>query len=345
MLPDVMRDASTLLALTLLVALISACGDEAPPPPPPPEFELVAVTFNTGTTDGLAHDALPDDGYSSDDALTSDLHYGNGLAWVPAVEAATAFFAELQPDIVAFQEIFYSGDCAMIPPEAHAGFVCESWADGDPTVANVITGMGYQVACNQAKPDKCLAVRRAFGTFRGCDSDLCLDHLAGARVPDCGGGSRIGRGIVDLVGGGEITVVNVHGSSGLSLDDMSCRVRQFDQVFVDLGDGAAEPAANGAVNIILGDLNTDPVRLADGDTSAARFSEFVGEDKAFDFINETGRLAPPTYAIFNIDHVVSDAFTGSCEVPGVTEGMPPVLDAIYFDHKPIVCRLGGDRPD
>lgn len=344
MLGDVFREVSFVAALLVATA---ACAEATPvtPPPPPPEFELVAVTFNTGTTDGLSHDAAPDDGYSSADAVISDTHYGNGLSWVPAVEAATAFFTDLQPDLVAFQEIFYSGDCAVVPPEAQAGFVCESWAEGDPTVANVIVGMGYQVACNLEKPDKCIAVRRAFGTFRGCDGDLCLDHLDGARVPDCGGGSRVGRGVVDLVGGGELTVVNVHGSSGFSVDDMACRIQQFDQVFVDLGDGSGEPAANGAVNIILGDLNTDPVRIADGDTSAARFAEFVGEGRAFDFINDTGPMAEPTYALFNIDHVVSDAFTGACEVPGVTEGVPAILDATYFDHRPIVCQLGGDRPD
>jgi hypothetical protein len=161
---------------------------------------------------------------------------------------------------------------------------------------------------------------------------------------DCGSGSRIGRGVVDLVGGGTITVVGVHGSSGITLDDQACRERQFDQVFVDLGLGDGEPAANGAVNVILGDFNTDPLRLADGDTSAARVAEFVGEGKRFHFINDVGRMAAPTYAIFNIDHVISDGFTGSCVVPGVTEGVPPVTDAVYFDHKPIVCRIGGDRP-
>ena len=47
----------------LLSTLSSACGgDEAEPTPTPPEFELIAVTFNTGTTDGLPHDAPPEDG-------------------------------------------------------------------------------------------------------------------------------------------------------------------------------------------------------------------------------------------------------------------------------------------
>jgi hypothetical protein len=326
----------------LFVLSLVGCGGEDPPMPP--ELEFTVVTFNTGTTETMG-DARDDDDYSAEQAMLSDLYYGDGLAWVPAVEAATAFLADTQPDIIAFQEIFYSGECEMIPPEAQATFVCETWAPGDPTVANVILGAGYQVACNLEKPDKCMAVKRSFGTIRGCDSDLCLDFLEGSRVPDCGSGSRVGRARVDLVAGGTITVVAVHGSSGITLDDMGCREQQFDQVFVDLGLGDGEPAANGTANIILGDMNTDPVQLADGDTSAARFSEFVGEGKTFHFINDVGRTAPPTYAIFHIDHIVSDVYDGECEVPGVTDGIPDVIDAAYFDHKPIVCHVGGDRPD
>jgi hypothetical protein len=277
--------------------------------------------------------------------MISDMYYGDGLAWLLAIDAATRFFADAAPDIVAFQEIFYSGECETIPAEFHAGFVCESWSAGDPTVANAILGAGYQVACNLEKPDKCLGVKRTFGTIRGCDGELCLDFLDGSRVMDCGGGSRVGRAVIDMALGGSITVVGVHGTSGITLDDQACRERQFEQVFVDLGTGDGSPGASGAANIVLGDLNTDPVRLADGDSSAARFSEFTGEGKPFHFINDVGRTAAPTYAIFNIDHIVSDVFEGECEVPGVTEGIPPVLEAVYFDHKPIVCRLWGDRPD
>jgi len=340
-----LRRVTRLLPALSALVLLGACSDPVPEPPPPPELEFTVVTFNTGTTEGLGHDSGPDDGYGEAEALISDTYYGDGLAWLPAVDAATQFFAANEPDIIAFQEIFYAEECAMIPPEAHADFYCGTWNPGDPTVANVILGAGYQVACNLGKSDKCLAVKRAFGTFRGCDADFCLDHLEGSRVMDCGSGSRIGRGVVDLVSGGSITVVNVHGSSGISLEDQGCRVQQFSQVFVDLGLGDGEPAANGAANIILGDMNTDPLRLADGDSSAARFAEFAGEGLRFQFINDVGRTAAPTYAIFNIDHVVSDAFEGSCVVPGVTEGLDPVTDAVYFDHKPIVCRVGGDQPD
>jgi hypothetical protein len=296
---------------------------------------IVVVTFNTGTgaTNGVDGDG---DSWTSTEQGIGDTHYGNGLAWLDAIDGTAQFFAALQPDIVAFQEIFHPAECANIPSELHAGFVCETWDAGEPTVAQMVLGDGYQVACNLEKPDKCAAVKLSFGSFRGCDGGLCLDHLDGAEPSGCGNGSRIGRGTIDLAAGGELTVVLVHGTSGVSGDDADCRVAQTEQVFVDL-DG--EPAANGARNIVLGDLNTDPIRAALLDSSARRWNDFVGDDKAFHWVSDIGFDAEPTYAnSLNIDHVISDVFTGSCRVPGVA-GEPPVLPTVHFDHKPIVCEV------
>ncbi len=331
--------------LALLTTLLVACGEPDPmagtDAGPEPDLRFVAVTFNTGTAPELPHDGPPEDGYSQALADLSDMHYGNGLAWLPAVDAATFFLSTLQPDVIVFQEIFHTPDCASVPAAARAGFVCEGWVEGEPTVAQTIVGSGYQVLCNLGKPDKCAAVRRTLGSFRGCTRDLCLDGLDGAQVSGCGSGSRVGRGVIDLVRGGSITLVNVHGSSGIEAADQDCRTRQFDQVFVDL-DGA--PAANGAVNLVMGDFNTDPERLASGDPSAARLVEHV-DGTPFHFVTATDRRAPATYAgLFNIDHVISDALGGECWAAGITEGHPPVIDAVYFDHVPIVCELSGDLP-
>lgn len=318
-------------------------GDAGPPDAGMPDLRFVAVTFNTGTTEGLSHDGAPDDGYGSAEAVVSDTWYGDGLAWLPAVDATRAWFAEVDPDVVAFQEIFHPPECVDIPVEHHDGWYCERWREGDPTVAQTILPMGFQVACHLDKPDKCVAVHERFGRFRGCDADLCLDGLDGARVPDCGSGSRVGRGVIELADGGTLTLVSVHGTSGVSAEEQACRVAQVEQIFVDL-DGA--PAADGALNLVMGDFNTDPARFASSDPSAARLLDFAGEDDPFHFVTEVGRRAAPTYAdLFNIDHVISDRLRGPCWAAGVTEGRPPVLsDAVYFDHVPIVCELSGDRP-
>jgi endonuclease/exonuclease/phosphatase family metal-dependent hydrolase len=179
-------------------------------------------------------------------------------------------------------------------------------------------------------------VNRRFGSFRGCDADFCLEGLFGTTVEGCGKGARVGRGVIDLVGGGTLTLVNVHGSSGFGLEEQQCRVAQFEQIFVDLGDGL--PGADGDVNLVLGDFNTDPYRLT-GDPSGRRLLDFAGDGKAFHFVSEVGVDAPPTYAAFNIDHVLSDVLTGSCWHAGTSDDRPAVLNAAYFDHQPAVCAL------
>lgn len=329
------------LAVSLLcvapAALGPACFDEATDPAPAPT--AVFVTFNTGTAKELPHDDPPDDGYGSEQAAITDEYYGNGLSFPPAIEAATAFFAELQPDVVAFQEIFHPADCAEIPSEFQEGFICEGHQPSDPTVAQLLLGQGYQVACHQQKPDKCLGVRRAFATIRGCSADLCLDFLDGAEIEGCGRGSRIGRAVLDRADGrGELTVVSVHGSSGIADQDLDCRRAQVELVFVDLGDG--EPAANGERTVILGDFNTDPARFAGFDWSAQRLNELVGPGKEFQFVTAVGWEVEPTYAnAVNIDHVITNGLPGSCVHPGATEGSEPVAPFVYFDHTPAVCTI------
>ena len=324
-----------------LCPLVAACSDDsvASPPPAAPPYAVV-VTFNTGTSEQMGHDAPPEDGYGTAEAALSDQYYGDGLAWQEVIDDTVRFFASVDVDIVAFQEVFYSGECEAIPIEARAGFVCEGWQPGDPTVAQVVLGEGWQVACNLGKPDKCAAVRRQFGSFRGCGDDLCLDGLEGAEVDGCGNGSRIGRGVIDLVDGGQLTLVAVHGSSGIDQSDQDCRVLQVSQVFEDLGLGDGDPAANGQRHIILGDFNTDPGRMADFDESAQAWNAHVGVGETFQFISDVGPDTPASYAgLFTIDLVVSDAFAGSCWIAGLTEGHPAVSEVRYLDHKPVVCGI------
>lgn len=335
------RSPSPLWIAPLVAIVLAGCGGDGdasaePPPEPLSVHDAVVVTFNTGTAGsiGAASDA---DGYGPDQAELSDLYYGNGLAWLELVEDTRRFFAALDPDVVFFQEIFHPGDCETIPPEAHGGFICERWRPGDPTVAQEVLGDGWQVACHLGKPDKCAAVHERFGRFVGCDTALCLDGLDGGTVPDCGSGSRVGRGVIERVDGSRLTLVSIHGSSGIEQADQDCRVRQFGQVFDDLGDGS--PAANGEHNLVAGDLNTDPGRMFDFDESAAYFADQAAA-AGLAFHSEVGMDATPTYGgLFNIDHVLSDDYEGTCVVPGVTEGWAPVTTANFFDHKPIVCRL------
>lgn len=299
---------------------------------------FVVMTFNTGSAKELAHDAEPDDGYTAAHAALTDEHYGNGLAWKPLIEDTRAFFVAADPDVVVFQEIFWPGECPSIPVEAQAGFVCEGWQPGDATVVESVLGPDYQVACHPGKPDKCAAVHARFGVFRGCDGPLCLEGMTGFGVDSCGNGARIARAVIDRPDGSSLTLVGVHGTSGFTLEEQACRVEQIRQVFVDLGDGT--PGANGERNLIMGDFNTDPARMEGGDLSATEWNTHTAAGEPFHFISDVGLDVPATYAgAFNIDHVVSDVYDGSCWTAGVTPGKDPVTPTIFFDHKPIVCTL------
>lgn len=322
----------------LLIGLCCGCAGAPPGADTGARGErLRVVTFNTGTSESMDHDAPPDDGYGARHAEVSDAHYGDGLAWLPAVDAAGAFLGGLDADLVAFQEVFWSDLCAGIPSDAHPDFICERWRDGDPTVALEVLGPGWQVACHPGRPDKCLGVRRGFAELDGCDDDLCLEGLDGARVEGCGSGARVARGRLLRDGEPWLTVVSVHGSSGITAEDQACRAAQVDQVFVDM-DG--EPGVNGGLNLVLGDLNTDPGRFAGFDPSAVRWGTFVGEGAGFGFHTEVGTDAPGSYqGVADIDHVMSDRLSGGCRVAGLDPSLPAVLDAVYFDHRPIACDL------
>ncbi|MCP4807437.1 MAG: hypothetical protein GY913_28795 [Proteobacteria bacterium] len=288
-----------------------ACVDGAPAGDSGSLESQIIVTFNTGTTEGLSHDE-GEDAYTAEHALISDEWYGDGLAWLPAIEATTVFFANLQPDVVAFQEVFDPSECADIPAEYHADFVCSEWTEGDPSVAEQVLGDGYTVQCFPGKSDKCLAVRDDLGSFGA---------LTGEGVEGCGSGARVARGTI-----GGRTLVGVHGSSGFAGDDIDCRVAQVEQVFADLPDDV----------VILGDFNTDPGRQAETDASAAAWVESIVEP--LHFISPVGEEAPRSYGgLADIDHVISDVLHGSCWHAGIdTE---PVIDAVYFDHVPVVCEV------
>ncbi len=294
-----------------------------------PAHRFVAVTFNVGTGGATSTDAS---GYGPEQAEVADAWYGNGLAWLPAIEEAAAWLADVDAAVVGLQEVFDIADCAGIPAEAQVGWVCETLDEDPRTVPERLLGPGWQVACHPGQPDECLAISAAFGTLVGCEDGDCSEALEGFEVEGCGSGARVARATVIATDGSERVLVHLHGSSGVDAESQSCRVAQVEQVFVDLGDG--RPGVSGDWNLVLGDLNTDPGRFADWDASAARWNDFVGEGLPFRWLTDVGPDAPGSYGgLADIDHVASDRATGSCTIAGVTEG-EPVSAGGWFDHAP-----------
>lgn len=320
-------------------ALNDASDDEGLDTAPAPETFTV-VTFNTG---GSARgDGADNAGFGATQAELSDEWYGNGIAWSTFVDDAARWFEDHPADLVAFQEIFDVSRCSEIPDDAREGFVCETYAEGDPGVPQRLLGDGWQIACHPGKADKCIAVRRTFGTIRGCDDAWCPDAARGAVIFGCSSGARVASVTLDLAQGGELTVINVHGTSGFRPEEQACRVQQIEHIFDGIGDDA--PLASGRRHLILGDFNTDPARMLDGDASARLWREYVGEGHPFHWITPDDADTPGTYGgLFTIDHVVSDAAVGTCAAPP-RDGDGAVMPWTFFDHRPWRCELTLEDP-
>ncbi|MFT5686873.1 MAG: hypothetical protein ACI8RZ_007830 [Myxococcota bacterium] len=299
---------------------------------------FVAMTFNIGTTTGLNHDD-GDDGYTQAMSDHTDELYENSLSWNPAEDALIAFMVEQAPDVVVFQEMFFDPWCLDIPVDPTLDFVCQDYTADRPLQIQRLLGEGYQVACALDEEDNCAGIRRAFGTIEGCDEDVCLGGLDGMSPPSgCSNGAKVGTLDIATTDGRTLTLVNVHASSGINTEDTACRVDQLRQIFVDRGDGV--PAAWGSTNLVMGDINTDPFQMADLDPSAAEWNTHVGDGLGFEYISSDEPDGEPTYSgLFRIDHVVSDTLTGDCTVPGETDGTDPVMEAVYWDHRPVVCNV------
>ena len=172
--------------------------------------------------------------------------------------------------------------------------------------------------------------------IEGCSSGSeCVDGLPGTPVPGCGGAARHGIARVMLKNGSSLGVAAYHATSGSDPEDITCRVRQQKQIKRDLADASVEGELGW---LVLGDFNTDPVRDARKDESARHLQSWIASTE-FSFLTDVGASVPETYpGRGNIDHVIGAGIEGACISPGV-DGQPSLLDAVYFDHVPIECRV------
>jgi len=305
---------------------------------------FTVLSFNVGTTDKLQHDKDEaegaGDGYTSAHAARNASHYANNLAWWPAEEALTTWLGETRPEVVLFQELFHDPWCDDIETDPAFDFICHGMDPARPRQAQRLLGDDYDVACAPGHPDNCVGVLRSFGRIQGCpETGPCDIDLDGMPPPSgCTGGARVATAVIELTDGRLLHAVDVHTVAGITDENMACRVEQFHQVFVDRGDG--KPAAWGANNVVGGDMNMDPFLWAGLDPSADAWNQYVGDGKPFHYLSSDGPEGTPTIAtLFRIDHVVSDALVGSCVVVGATEGVPPVLETSYWDHRPLLCEV------
>ena len=309
---------------------------------------LTVITINAGTTPGLAHDSDEESGrapYTDTTAGIVDASYQNSLSWNPAEARLTEWLAQVDPDIVAFQEIFHDPWCDDInrPEDAPLDLVCGSYTRERPRQVRRLMGPDFQIVCGEGKPDTCIAVHKRLGPVTACDGqpDNCLTTWDGfIPLSRCTSRDRLGRAFVESSNGHPaFNIIAVHGTSGLTVEDALCRRDIFSLIFDDKGDGTPLVRPD-AINLVLGDFNVDPILFAGGDDSADYLLEHIGDDHPFQWHSPTDPSGPRSYALgVSIDHVASDGLTGSCIIPGSSPGVAPIWDRIYWDHRPVVCEL------
>lgn len=332
-LPLRFRFYATLALMPLVAACQSTYSPVAAPEHTPEIDQLRVVSLNTGSGKTVKVPAEDNAGFGPEQAETADHWYGNGLAWPSVMQDLQAFFKQVDADIVGLQEIFYSGHCPDIPKSAHQGFVCENWQAGDRTVAELILGDAYQIACHPGRPDKCLAVHRRLGQFDNCDQNFCPEGLTSLDDGLCGTGGRAAGAKVHLKAGGTLSLVHIHATSGVSLRDARCRSQQIKAAFT------SETTAP-EFGLVLGDFNTDPGRLTWIDPAARTLARQARPPSHYRFISDVGFFTQPTFLSFlNIDHVLAAGMEGECWYPGRTPEEPAVSTYTYLDHTAIVCDL------
>ena len=247
----------------------------------------------------------------------------------PVERRATAAFAELRPDLVAFQEIL-PPDLCQRAPSSNPNNLCSGPLDPPSQVVRLL-GPGYAQRCDNRFGWDCLALRSdraALGrVFTRPVLEACSDT-----------GFTLNVGYL-RIRGWPVTITDAHPDSS----QVNCRAEQLRDFFE-----RALPARGPA--IVLGDFNLDPYREDDASVrywktqvparfryaSTDAFTLLPGPSQlepTGEALDAGGATSPPPLGMRTIDHVlVRDGVSGSCEVRRVDGGGG-------MDHRAQVCRI------
>lgn len=251
---------------------------------------------------------------------------------------------QLQPDIVALQEVFDMKWCETIPEEKNRRKVCyEFETRKEKHQARRLLGRDYTIVCDGRSHFECIGVKKSLGFVVGCPhGEICrgrggLTH----GVPDGCDAKPVAFGIDVEIRGQMIRIVNGHPAAGSE----ACRTETVLRMFQGY-DEIPPLALKDVPTIIMGDMNIDPFRDSDDSPDISAWKKFVGEGQSFYYLSGPAENDPPypTAAGRTIDHVVTNFAVGSC----VTLGEAPDtvrLDGVDAgqtvpeanDHKALFC--------
>lgn len=307
-----------ILFLVLTVAAGSACT-EAPTP-------LHLLQANVGT------------------ALLSCDPYVFKLCDVASEAAIAAAIVELDPDVIALQEVLPDTVCDAIDAaggEDNAARSChpDNRAAEASQLHRLLPVDAWDVACDDRNGFECVAARIGRATLAG-------PYVTGpsvADVDDCDDGFSVGRIDVE-VGDRLVRIVNGHPQSTKD----TCRQAQVGQIFDTLA--VADDDDDVDAIIVSGDMNLDPFSLGldEDDASVPVWSAHVGEaGDGLPFVYASGPAEhAPAFPTTNtlipltLDHVAVHGASGVCVTLGGAEGSARLDgDAGSMDHRALDCAL------
>ena len=309
------------LAAALAVAVVAGCT-RAPIP-------LHLLQANIGT------------------ALLSCDPYVFKLCDVASEAAIAAAIAELDPDVIALQEVLPDTVCDAIDAaggEQNAARSCH--ADARAAEASQLRRLlprdAWDVACDDRNGFECVAARVGRATLAGPYQTA----PSVADVDSCDDGFSVGR--IDVVVGERLVrIVNGHPQSTKD----TCRKAQVGQIFDTLAvDDDTDDGDNVDAIIVSGDMNLDPFSLGldEDDASVPVWSAHVGEEgDGLPFVYASGPAehAPAfpttnTFIPLTLDHVAVHGASGGCVTLGGAEGSARLDgDAGSMDHRALDCAL------
>lgn len=292
----------------------------------PGKVTLRVLTANVGNLDEASDGACP-------------TFYKGALCELDLEQIIASKVTQYAPDIVVLNEVWDSDYCQG-QTDNNANHVCHDYKSRQPyQQARRLLGSGYTITCDGIAHFDCVGVLAKRFSVKECAAGaLCIDgSTTPAHPAACKGmGSITSVSSVHLtLNQTPITVVNGHPLNAYNDKGDPCRLAQYKQIF--------EVLANGKKNLLMGDMNGDPIRFPSVFPSFVYWNQKVGAAKPFRYHSGPAEGSPPPTTWMNavtLDYVLSDFAVGVCRTLGKYGGWYRLDYPMYrMDHNGILCDI------
>lgn len=271
--------------------------------------------------------------------LSADcLDYAFNLCSIQIEDRFAERIREIDPDVVALQEIVSDAQCDELGTEPDATKVCHAARRAvEPAQVRRLLGPAYSITCDTRRGFECIGVHQRFGDIEGCQpGGLCFLADTADAGDGCDPGFSISAATLILNDGMRVRLVNGHPPSGNAI---GCRRDQLERAFV----GVESLAPAGKPTIAAGDFNLDP--FSGSDASVQLWNQLFGPTRRLQYHSGPAEQQPPYSTSFSLlgaqvfDHVASDFAEGVCQTLGEAPGTERLDGGGGSDHRALLCDL------